>query len=168
MNSPEWIRKTALDDAFVLMQEDTVSDQVSSTFFGDVREKISRDQLEKLIVAKPKKRSGTSLATAVSSIFGGLIYPGRVTLFKPFFENFNIAIGPGETGNSLGLSMRQMRTIVVLHELTHVTRRYVDIFQFVGMHYFDEAIYDKYTINKRLYDVCRDKKEFLDQSDISN
>lgn len=160
MESPKWIRDRAVEDAFNLYQDEGVDAEVSSTFFGSVKEKIDRASFEKMVAHKPKSHAGTSLARAVSSLFGGLLYPGKIILYKPFFSDFDIAIGPNDYGRTKNLNMRQRRAIVVLHELTHVSRRYVDALQFLGMHYFDEAMYDQYTINDRIYEACKDLDSF--------
>ena len=151
MKSAAEITKAAIDGALELLQNDEVNDAVSSSFYGDARTKLTRELLDRIIVSKPEDYAKTSLARAISSFWRGRLYPGKVTLYKPFYERFNIEIGPHETADSLGLSMEQRRVIVLLHELSHVTRRYIDVFQFLGMHYFDEPIYDKCTINERIY-----------------
>lgn len=154
METPEFIKQKTLDVAFELLQSEAVNEAVSSTFYGDAREKLTREKLDKLVVAKPGEFAKTSLARAISSLGGGFLYPGKVTLYQPFFQEFNIRIGPGETAASMGLPMEQRRVIVLLHELSHLTRRYVDVFQIIGMHYFDEPIYDQCTINERIYEAC--------------
>ena len=96
MKASDEITKRALDDAYQLLQHEAVNKEISSTFYGSVREKISREKLGKLVVSKPDKYAGTSLARAISSFGAGWLYPGKVTLYKPFFEDFNIEIGVGE------------------------------------------------------------------------
>ena len=159
MEEPEKIRSDAIEGALELLQNDEVNEVVSSTFFGDARQKLTREKLEKVIVAKPDKYAKTSLARAISSFGRGRLYPGKVTLYRPFFEEFNIRIGPDQTAASLGLPMGQRRIIILLHELSHLTRKYIDVFQFVGKHYFDQPIYDQCTINKRIYDAWHAKKD---------
>ena len=160
MENPEWVSSKAIEDAYRLYQNEEVDAEVSSTFFGSVKEKVDQERLEALVVSKPDANAGTSLARAVAAIFGGVLYPGKITLYRPFFSEFDIAIGPDNRGKDLGLTIRQRRAVVLLHELTHVTRRYVDAFQFLGMHYFDEAIYDQCTINERIYSACENLPEF--------
>lgn len=150
----EKITTDTIDEAWRLLQYDEVNEAVSSSFYGSARKKLNREALAKVVKAKPGSRAGTSLARAVSSIGRGLIFGGRVILYKPFFGEFNIDIGTNETAATLGVPIESRRVIVLLHELSHLTRRYIDIYQTVGLHYFDEAIYDKCTINKRIYDAC--------------
>ena len=152
----EKIRQAAIASALVMLKNDEVNEAVSSTFYGNARKKLTEEHLNKVIKSKPDSTSGTSLAKTISAVGAGYLYRGRVTLYRPFFQDFNIAVGLHETGESLGLSMSERRTIVLLHELSHLTRRYIDVFQMAGIHYFDEAIYDRCTINKRIYEAMSD------------
>ena len=152
----------AIDGSVRLLQINACNDAISSTFYKDARSKLDKLQLQKIVKAKPESSSGTALAKTLSAFGSGYIYGGRITLYNSFFKDFNIAIGSDATGDSLGLSMKQRRVIVLLHELSHLTRKYIDVFQTLGIHYFDEAIYDKCTINKRIYEACRDCADFSD------
>ncbi len=157
MDDPFKIASETIDESFLLLQNDEVNDAVSSTFYGSAREKLDRESLDKIVKVQADSFAGTSLARTISAVGAGKIFKGSVSLYKPFFGEFNIEIGPGETGASLGLSMKTRRVIVLLHELSHLTRKYIDIYQVLGLNYFDEAIYDKCTINKRIYDACYSK-----------
>ena len=155
MESHEQIRSATITEALEYLADDDVNAAVSSSFYKDARSRLDERTLGKVVVSKPDSTSSTALAKTIAAIGGGRIYRGRITLYKPFFSEFNIAVGSTETGQSLGLSMQQRRTIVLLHELTHLTRRYIDVFQLAGLNYFDEAIYDKATINMRIYEVVQ-------------
>ncbi|MEZ5308828.1 MAG: hypothetical protein R2684_16910 [Pyrinomonadaceae bacterium] len=151
----EEIRKLAIEDAAKLIAEKHIADEIKSQYFSDARTAIDTAFLERTVKMKPDKTSGRALAKTIAA-FGPLrLYNGRITLFKPFFYDYNLAIGSMETSDSLGISMRDRRALTLLHELTHLTRRYIDAFQIVGLNYFDEAIYDKSTINKRIYDAWK-------------
>lgn len=157
MSDPLKIGNDTIEDALLLLQNDEVNDAVSSTFYGSARKKLDRPALDKIVKVKPEGHSGTSLAKTISAVGAGKLFKGRVTLYKSFFGEFNIDIGPDATGASLGLSMETRRVIVLLHELSHLTRKYIDIYQVLGLNYFDEAIFDKCTINQRIYDACYSK-----------
>ncbi|MDH3492106.1 MAG: hypothetical protein OEM82_01030 [Acidobacteriota bacterium] len=152
----EKIRQAAIASALVMLKNDEVNEAVSSTFYGNARAKLTEVRLNKIVKSRPWSTSGTSLAKTISAVGAGYLYRGRVTLYKPFFHDFNIAVGLDHTGQSLGLSMSTRRTIVLLHELSHLTRKYIDVFQLLGINYFDEAIYDTCTINKRIYEAMGD------------
>ncbi len=153
MSNADKITSDTLDEVARQLKNEEINEAVSSTFYGSARKKLNREILAKVVKAKPDSYAGTSLARAVSSIGRGFLFRGRVILYKPFFGEFNIDIGENATAASLGVPMETRRVIVLLHELSHLTRRYIDIYQTIGLHYFDEAIYDKCTINKRIYDA---------------
>ncbi len=154
METPDEIRNAAIQGALKYLQIDACNDAVSSGYFKNVRQKLDEPTLQKMVKSRPDSTSGTALAKTLSAFGPGQIYKGRITLYKGFFNRFNIAIGTKETADSLGLSMDDRRIILFLHELSHVTRKYIDVLQIVGIHYFDEAIYDKCTINRRIYEAC--------------
>lgn len=154
METPEEIRNAAIQGALKCLQIDACNEAVSSNYFRNVRERLDEPTLQKMVKSRPDATSGTALAKTLSAFGPRQLYKGRVTLYKGFFNQFNIAIGAEETADSLGLPMADRRIILLLHELSHVTRRYIDVLQIVGIHYFDEAIYDKCTINKRIYEAA--------------
>ena len=153
-NVTEKIREDAISSAFRLLRNDEVNEAVSSTFYKNARSRLTESKLQRIVKSKPESTSSTALAKTIAAVGAGYLYGGRVTLYKPFFHDFDIAVGMHDTGESLGLSISERRTIVLLHELSHLTRRYIDVFQMLGINYFDEAIYDKCTINKRIYKAC--------------
>lgn len=155
MANYEKIWADSIRGAHEYLSHDAVNEAVSSSFYPDARSRLDVPTLERIINAKPEATSGTALAKTIAAIGRGAIFSGRITLYKGFFSDFNIAIGSSETGSSLGIPIEERRVLVLLHELTHLTRRYIDVFQFAGLNYFDEAIYDKSTINKRIYEACK-------------
>ncbi|NNE67904.1 MAG: hypothetical protein HKN33_15175, partial [Pyrinomonadaceae bacterium] len=125
------------------------------SFYTDARSRLDLQSLKRIVKSRPDATSGTALAKTIAAVGRGKIFSGRIILYEGFFSDFDIAIGSSETGTSLGIPIEERRVIVLLHELTHLTRRYIDVFQFAGINYFDEAIYDKSTINKRIYEACK-------------
>jgi hypothetical protein len=144
----------AINRAKELLKNKECNDAVSSSF-ADGKTTLTEAFNNEVIYLKQDEVSGNSIAKTFPPIPD--IYNGFVELYKPFFFRAEVDIGNSNSIN-LKLTDDDLRVLTILHELSHLTRRYVDVNQGIpgaGL-IFDEIIPegDISTINGRIYKAC--------------